>query len=135
MEDTRLPKQVLYGELANGSRKRGGQTKRFKAQVKSDLGAVGICANEWTVIAENRSEWRTAVRKGVQLFEEALVERKRVAKEKRSKPPGGQVHEPAPQSAQPADSKTWPCDNCGRACKSQIGLFSHMRKCCRTNVC
>ena len=30
MSDERIPKQLLYGELANGKRSVGGQRKRFK---------------------------------------------------------------------------------------------------------
>jgi transcription termination factor 2 len=32
MDDTRIPKQLLYGELENGSRSRGGQKKGYKLQ-------------------------------------------------------------------------------------------------------
>ena len=44
MEDTRIPKQLLYGELTIGARTHGGQRLRFKDTLqhklkKCDIGA------------------------------------------------------------------------------------------------
>ena len=37
MPDERLPKKVLYGELQEGKRSQGGQTKRYKDTLKASL--------------------------------------------------------------------------------------------------
>jgi transcription termination factor 2 len=42
MEDTRLPKAVLFGELNLGSRSVGAPKKRYKDQLKKQLGLAGI---------------------------------------------------------------------------------------------
>ena len=132
MGDSRIPKQILYGELVQGKRKRGGQVKRFKAQVKSDLEAFGIGSSSWSQLAEDRSKWRGAVKKGVRLLEEAHNARKRVTKSKaKTKPPPAGKRQ-APEPAAQSEKQSWPCSNCTRVCSSRIGLFSHMRKCCKT---
>ena len=76
MADERIPKQILYGELEKGKRKRGGQTQRFKALIKSDLADFGVDPASWTGVAEERSSWRTAVKKGGKKLEQGQVERK-----------------------------------------------------------
>ena len=45
MEDDRLLKQILYGELSSGVRKAGGQKKRHKEYVKSVLKKFEIAPN------------------------------------------------------------------------------------------
>ena len=132
MADSRLPKQVLYGELVQGKRKRGGQMKRFKAQVKLDLEVFGISPASWTQLAEDRSKWRTSVKKGVKLLEAAHAERKRATKSKAKTNPPPEGKRRAPEPAAQPESQSWPCSNCNRVCKSRIGLVSHMRKCCKT---
>ena len=42
MEDTRLPKQVFYCQLEQGTRSHGGQRKRYKDVLKSSLKACNI---------------------------------------------------------------------------------------------
>src|SRR5213083_2371135 len=37
MADDRIPKQLLYGELAQGKRSHGGQKKRFKDTLKNNM--------------------------------------------------------------------------------------------------
>ena len=42
MEDNRLPKQLMFGELASGKRKRGRPLKRFKVCVKASISHAEI---------------------------------------------------------------------------------------------
>ena len=42
MEDNRLPKQVFYSQLEQGTRSHGGQRKRYKDVLKSNLTACNI---------------------------------------------------------------------------------------------
>ena len=42
MEDGRIPKDMLYGELATGSRPAGRPTRRYKGVCKRDLRAGDI---------------------------------------------------------------------------------------------
>ena len=41
MDDRRIPKQVFYGQLANGKRACGGQYKRYKDTLKANLKTCG----------------------------------------------------------------------------------------------
>ena len=54
MEDDRIPKQLLYGELAEGKRKVGGQKLRYKDVQKRHLKAMNIVVNSWEQLAADR---------------------------------------------------------------------------------
>ena len=55
MQDTRVPKQLLYAELSSGKRKTGGQWKRYKDQLKANLKTcdMGI---QWETKPQQRTE-------------------------------------------------------------------------------
>jgi len=46
MDDTRLPKIAFYCELEHGTRSLGGQRKRFKGMLKSNMKACDMQPNE-----------------------------------------------------------------------------------------
>ena len=52
--DSRLPKQLLYGELCQGKRSVGGQKKRFKDCLKASLKSQNIDLNTWETLAQDR---------------------------------------------------------------------------------
>ena len=54
-EDGRIPKDVLYGELANSPRPRSRPRLRFKDVLKCDLSAFGIPPTTWESTAANRT--------------------------------------------------------------------------------
>ena len=58
MHDGRLPKDILYGELATGSRPTGRPTLRYKDVLKRDLKAGGIAPAGFEALAADRSGWR-----------------------------------------------------------------------------
>jgi hypothetical protein len=62
MEDSRIPKDFLNGELASGSRPTGRPTLRFKDVCKRDLKTCGIPPAELEVEVSNRTEWREKVK-------------------------------------------------------------------------
>ena len=47
MSDSRIPKQLLYGELSQGARKVGGQLQRFKDSLKAYLKDFNIDITSW----------------------------------------------------------------------------------------
>lgn len=100
MEENRLPKCVLYGELANGQRKHGGQLKRFK-DVLHDTLKKARAQTTWEAQAAERSEWRRVVKNFS--AEEHRNRRRSVPQE------------------------NFECPDCGRIVSSRIGLFSHRR--------
>ncbi|XP_063609538.1 uncharacterized protein LOC134783560 [Penaeus indicus] len=70
MDDTRLPKIILYGELKEGRRPRGAPKRRFKDQLKRSLDQTDIDPSTWDLIAQDRLQWRQTVREGTNRFEE-----------------------------------------------------------------
>lgn len=123
MEDHRLPKIVLYGELSSGNRNRGAPKKRYKDCLKKTLSACHIDHRQWSALASDRDGWRTTVHQGVSSFETA---RRTNLAVKRSRRKNRNTAPPAP-----TPSQTFPCSRCGRICLSRIGLVSHQRACTR----
>ena len=60
MSDSRIPKQLLYGELNQGARKVGGQRKHFKAYLKDF--SIDVTTRENA--ASDRPAWRSMIHKG-----------------------------------------------------------------------
>ncbi|CAI5793948.1 ADAM metallopeptidase with thrombospondin type 1 motif 13, partial [Podarcis lilfordi] len=61
MEDDRIPKDVLYGELASGTRHAGRPTLHYKDVFKHDMKADKINPALWEFLADNHSTWRQTV--------------------------------------------------------------------------
>ena len=81
MEDSRIPKQLLYGELCDGRKSVGGQRKRYKDVLHHNLLAAVIKDSTWKTIGQDRESWRTTVRNGVRRFEDNRIKH---AKKKRA---------------------------------------------------
>ena len=64
MEDTRLPKCVMFGEMVGGAGCLGGQEKKWMGCFPDDLRAFGINADQWTTSAQDEGEWRRAAQQG-----------------------------------------------------------------------
>ena len=64
MKDGRIPKDILYGEMATEKRPTGRPQLRFKALCKRDLQALSINADSWKVTATDRAAWRHTVKWG-----------------------------------------------------------------------
>ena len=56
MEDTRLSKCVIFGELVGGADCVGGQEKTLMERFLHDLRAFGINADQWTTAAQDEGE-------------------------------------------------------------------------------
>ena len=82
MDDSRIPKRTFYGQLAHGTRTQGGQYKRYKDNLKSNMKACGIPAVNLEVLAAERSEWRGTCREAVERSE---LQRIALLKEKRQR--------------------------------------------------
>ena len=83
MEDTRIPKRLLYGELVDGSRKRGRPKLRYKDTLKASLKDCLINPDTWEQTASNRAAWRHQVRKGASKYEADRIARKKEQRRKR----------------------------------------------------
>ena len=68
MEDTILPKCVMFGELVRGAGCVGGQEKEWMACFLDDLRAFGIKVDQWTTAAQDEGEWRRTAGQGAEHF-------------------------------------------------------------------
>lgn len=118
MEDGRIPKDLLYGELAEGSRAAGRPHLRYKDVCKRDLKAVNIDLSTWEETAMKRDTWRLTVKEGLKNLEDTLAQK---AKDKRLRR--------KMQSATETAASEFLCSNCRKDCHSRIGLTSHSRSC------
>ena len=119
MDDGRIPKDLLYGELAKGNRPAGRPMLRYKDVCKRDMKLTEIDPNSWELLASDRGCWRRAVREGVWKGEEKRnlqLEAQRQWRKQR-------------QLDLPSDCI---CNKCGRDCHARIGLLSHIRHCTKT---
>ena len=83
MENTRIPKSLLYGQLASGSRDRGRPHLRFRDACKRDATDCCIDCNNWEWLASDRTAWRSAVTKGVAASDKNRASRAKDKKKKR----------------------------------------------------
>ena len=64
MEDSRIPKDVLYGQLASGSRQVERTAFHFKDPCKHNMKACKIDTDTWEDAAGDRAHWRQKRSKG-----------------------------------------------------------------------
>ena len=120
MQDGRIPKDILCGELATGSRPARRPVLRYKDVCKRDMKTGNINPADWEATATDRSSWRLAVKAGIQtsgLKKEEQWEEKRQRRRQRA------------ASASTEPGAVYTCSNCNKACCSRIGLYSHSRRC------
>ena len=108
----RMPKQIFYSEISSGIRSRGGQRKRYKDTLKQTLKLTGNNTETWHELAENRTAWRQAVKKGIRSFE---AERLKTRTNKRQKRKAKEA--PDVKIQQTPASVDFECQICDRACK------------------
>jgi len=111
MAHSRLPHQVLYGQLADGKRSRGRPKLRFVDVCRRDLRQFNISA-DWEKLAQDRASWRHTLHKGSKELENVL-EKKEVERSRKR-------HEPC-------QSTEFCCETCGKPCRSRAGLVAHRR--------
>ena len=120
MENGRIPKDLLYGELKQGNRSKGRPRLRFKDVCKRDLRALEVGLAAWEAVASDRKTWRQAVRGGLSSYEESLAQQQEEKRQRRKDQ--GQTTRPA---------SDFVCTQCGRDCHSHIDLSSHTQRCMR----
>ena len=68
MEDTRLPKCVMFGEMVGGAGCVRGQEKEWTGCFLDDLRAFGINADQWTTAPQDEGEWRRTAEQEAEHF-------------------------------------------------------------------
>ena len=68
MEDARLPKCVMFGELVGGTGCGRGQKKEWMECFLDNLRAFGNNADQWTTAAQDEEEWRRMAEQGAEHF-------------------------------------------------------------------
>ena len=118
MTDERLPKQIFYSQLKDGKRTKGGQKKRYKDSLKTNLKKCDIDFTNWEETAKNRPLWKTTIHEGTVTFESKrsaeLEEKRRRRKERQQQP----------RPTLPSGTR---CPHCDRSFQAKIGLISHLR--------
>ena len=113
MEDTRLPKQLFYGELRDGSRAQHKPKKRFRDSVNVNLKRMQVPLKSFEAECADRGKWRKSVYLGAKRLQEDTVAQAKLRRACRK-------HEAVPATQ-------WICDVCGRVMLSKAGLVNHLK--------
>ena len=116
MNEGRIPKHLLNGELVQGKRSVGRPKLRFKDVVKRDMQAISLPVDSWESLASDSCT--EALREGEKRLN-IMVDTKRERQKARAL---------ATPKTTPTDS-AYVCGSCHRICRTRIGLQSHRRKC------
>ena len=73
MEYGRIPKVILYGELASGRRSKGRPQLRYKDVCKKDMKTIDINTDTWEDLAADRMMWRNTLNQHPKTAEKKLV--------------------------------------------------------------
>ncbi|BHF85580.1 hypothetical protein SprV_1002874800 [Sparganum proliferum] len=138
MDDERLPKRLFYGDVATGSRRQGGQIRRYKDTLKSSLKRLQINPTNWEELVLDRPTWRRTVKTGAAIYEANRIAAAKVKREARKSQvrPATVLHitNPAtttdtiPTASDSSDEdQDYTCPHCERTFTSRIGLVGHLR--------
>lgn len=114
MNDERIPKALLYGQLKGCSRRAGRPRIRYKDNLKHHLKSINMDLKTWEADATNRPLWRSKCRAYVKQFEENRIA---AAKEKRA----------ARKFGKPLANAVFACIKCDQRFLTRSGLLSHQR--------
>ena len=115
MEDGRIPKDILCGELASGRRTKGLPQLSYRDVCKRDRTALDINTESWEDLAADRMRRRRTLNQHLESREEKLNAEagKRSCRKERNNSNRSET--------------THKRDFGGRACSSHIGLYSPKR--------
>ena len=115
MDDGRIPKDIVFGELQIGKRSRGRPLLRYKDVCKRDMTDTDINIATWEEVAADRGVWRAKIRNGIGVKEKMIADRSHTKRVR-----SHLVHDGGNDPA-------FTCMHCGRHCVARIGLISHIR--------
>ncbi|BHF73542.1 hypothetical protein SprV_0401662300 [Sparganum proliferum] len=126
MDEKRLPKRLLYGDVATGSHRQGGQIRRCKDALNSSLKRLQINPSNLEDLAHERPTWRRTVKTGAAICEVnriAAAKAKREARKSQPRPPRNTGAQPPPT-----------CPRCQQTFRARIGLNRHLLINCSTRT-
>nr|VZI52230.1 unnamed protein product [Spirometra erinaceieuropaei] len=118
MDNERLTKRLFYGDVATGSRRQGGQIRRYTDTLKSYLKRLQINPTNWEELALDRPTWRRTVK-----TDAAIYEANRIAAAKAKREAHKYQFRPVRNAAQPLPT----CPRCQRTFRARIGLVGQLR--------
>nr|VZI19659.1 unnamed protein product [Spirometra erinaceieuropaei] len=133
MDDKRIPKEIFFGDVGTGSRRHGGQGRRYKHTLKTSLKRMQINPAKWEDLARDRPTWGKALIIGAAIYE---ADRITAAKAKREAfksqlplllPPPPPPHN---ASSQPPRMCPW----CQWTFRAPTGFFGHLWTNCSTRT-
>ena len=117
MNENRLPKTLMYGQIANAKRPEGRPLLRYKDKLKANLSSLKISSSSsWEQLATERNDWRNLCNQHVTHFEEERKQKMIKSRQERK----------APHTSSTSNSQ-FICDICSKVCKSKAGLVSHKK--------
>nr|VZI25718.1 unnamed protein product [Spirometra erinaceieuropaei] len=126
MDDERLPKRLFYGDVATGSRRQGGQIRRYKDTLKSSLKRLQINPTNWEELARDRPTWRRTVKTSAAIYEANRIAAVKANCEARK----SQLRPVRKADAQPLPT----CPRCQRTFRARIELVGHLRINCTSRT-
>nr|VZI22770.1 unnamed protein product [Spirometra erinaceieuropaei] len=126
MNDERLPKRLFYGDVATGSRRQGGQIRRYEDTLKSSLKHLQISPTNREELALDRPTWRRKVKTGAEIYEANRIAAAKVKRDARKS---------QPRPVRNADAQPLPTrPRCQRTFRARIGLVGHLRINCTSRT-
>nr|VZI09500.1 unnamed protein product [Spirometra erinaceieuropaei] len=123
---TQMVRQLHDGDVATGSRRQGGQIRRYKDTLKSALKRLKINRTDWEELALDRPTWSRIVKTGTAIYEANLVAAAKVKREARK----SQIRPVRNADTQPLPT----CSRCQRTLRARIGLVEHLRINCISRI-
>ena len=113
MNEDRLPKIALYGQLSSAVRPMGRPLLRYRDKLKANISTLGI--TNWETVAKDWTKWRSTCHKAVADFEKKRLESMVINRMNRKRPERSTIN------------TDFVCDTCDKRCKSNAGLSAHKR--------
>ena len=116
MQDGRIPKDVMFGQLKEGKRRRGRPKLRHKDVIKRDLNKIKIDHTKWENEAADRKVWKSHCKEGIKTAECDRLSYLRLRREKRK----------AKESEKEKPLTSYNCPQCDQNFSVQRHLTTHI---------
>ena len=117
-----IPKDMLYGELATGSKPAGRLTLRYRDVCERDLRAGDIGPTDLEALAGDRKVRRWITKSAAVKIDQKLKEHHEMKRQRRR----------VRAASNTLDDTACVCPTCKKTGLSRIGVYSHSRRCSLT---